>query len=434
MCGASGLRSTRKMDTKSNSSPRASDGVDQHRLWQRHLEIARFGAIASGGVNRQALTVQDMAARAALVQRARVREFPICADLIGNLFITLRGTEPSLSPVLAGSHLDTQPRGGNFDGVFGVLAAFEVLEALADQSIKTRRSVQTVVWTNEEGVRFAPGMMGSGVYSGVLSLDEMLQVRDADGMTVEAALRTMSAMVTQSESVTQSHCPPHAYLEAHIEQGPILEARDTVVGVVTGIQGIRLYEVFVSGEEGHAGTVPVRVRRDALRTAVHFADELYSLLDDPDDTLRFTIGRFSVEPGGRSTIPGAVQFNIDLRHPLTSELDNAEQRLMMAAASATHGRCQIEVRRVLARDPTIFDVTIGEIIEESARHNKFSTMRLPSGAGHDAMMLSRLCPTGMIFIPCEGGVSHNVREAASAEHMAAGAKVLADVIQRLASE
>jgi N-carbamoyl-L-amino-acid hydrolase len=411
----------------------ASRSVQEQRLWQRHLEIARFGAIAPAGVNRQALTAEDMAARAALVRWARARGFSICTDHIGNLFITLEGTEPALAPVLTGSHLDTQPRGGHFDGVFGVLAAFEVLEAFADLGIKMPRSVQAVIWTNEEGVRFAPGLMGSGVYSGALSLDQMLRVRDADGVSVAEALQSLSAIVTQSESGTQPGSPPHAYLEAHIEQGPILESQGAVVGIVTGIQGIRLYEVCVSGEEGHAGTVPASARRDALRASIHLADQLYLSLDDPSDTLRFTIGRFSVEPGGRSTIPAAVQFNIDLRHPLTTVLDDAEQRLMAAVANAANGRCSVAIQRVLARDPTLFDANIGRMIEKSAHRNKFAAMSLPSGAGHDAMMFPPLCPTGMIFIPCKGGVSHSVREAATADHMAAGTKVLADVIQQLAS-
>jgi beta-ureidopropionase / N-carbamoyl-L-amino-acid hydrolase len=412
----------------------ASTGVQAERLWSRHVQMSQFGRICDGGVNRQALTREEVDARGQLLGWARERGFRVAVDAIGNLFITRAGREPNLSSIMTGSHLDTQPAAGNFDGAYGVLAGFEVLEALSDLGITTRRSVQTTVWTNEEGVRFAPGLMGSGVFTGSLALTQMLQSRAPDGVSVAEALTGLERILRPGDERLQHVPAPHTYIEAHIEQGPVLEERGVAVGVVTGIQGIRLYEVEVTGEEGHAGTVPVGARKDALRAAVRLSNSLYAEFADPGEETRFTIGRFTVAPGGRSTIPGRVEFSIDLRHPELSVLEIAERKTIDTIDECNGRPCAASVTRVLARKPTYFAPHVIELISAESRRLELPHLHLPSGAGHDAMMLSDACPTGMIFVPCKEGISHSVRESARKEDLAAGARVLANVLQKLAMQ
>lgn len=409
---------------------RIADSVQADRLWRRLMAMARLGATAKGGVNRQALSAEDAAARNLLAGWAAERGFTTFADAIGNIFVRREGREPDLGPVLTGSHLDTQPTGGRFDGAYGVLAAFEVLEALDDAGIATRRPVIAVAWTNEEGNRFQPGCMGSGVFARQYDLDTMRAVADRDGVTIAQALSAVEAHAPLARREGAGF-PAAAYLEAHIEQGPILESCGHTIGAVTLIQGIRRFQVEVLGEEAHAGTTPLRRRKDALKAAAQIVGALETALDDPADVLRFTVGRFETFPGSPSTVPGRVSFMIDLRHPDPSTL-RAKGDGIAAIASAHARGCAVTVSEIANVAPTPFGREVVDLVRETAAGLGYRTMEMISGAGHDAMHLAKACPTGMIFVPCLNGVSHNEAESATKEDLAAGTRVLAETVATLA--
>ena len=410
---------------------KASAAVRETRLWQRHREMAKLGATAKGGVNRQALSAEDIAARKLLTSWATARGFSVSTDAIGNLFVRRAGEENDAAPVMTGSHMDSQPTGGRFDGIYGVLAGFEVLEALEDAGIRTRRPVEVVAWMNEEGSRFPVGAMGSAVFAGRLALDKALAVRDPKGVTVAAALaETLAAApVPRRDGVGG---PVAAYVEAHIEQGPRLEADRKTIGVVTAIQGSRRYAVEVTGEEAHAGTTPRAARKDALSAAVAIVSALEKLMEDPTDTVRFTVGRFEVFPGSPNTVPGRVYFTIDFRHPDLAVLDERGGRI--AAAATAHARgCAVSVSPLTDVPPTIFATPVVDLVRDCTARLGLPYMDMPSGAGHDAMHIATLCPAGMIFVPCERGISHNEAENATPSDLAAGCRVLAEALATLAS-
>ncbi len=406
--------------------------VREDRLWQRHAEMAKLGGTPKGGVNRQALSAEDAAARNLLGSWAKARGFAIFTDAIGNLFVRREGTDDKARPVLSGSHMDSQPTGGRFDGMYGVLAAFEALEALEDAGVKTRRPVMAVAWTNEEGSRFQPGAMGSAVFAGHNKLDEMLQVKDWKGVVLKDALaETLKAAPAPLRDGPPGF-PLDFYVEAHIEQGPRLENEKKTIGVVTAIQGSRRYIVETVGEEAHAGTTPRSARKDAFAAALRIAQAMYEATTDKDDTLRFTIGRVDVSPGSPNTVPGKAVFTIDMRHPGEAMLEAHEAKL--AAIVATHGApCAAGMERVTAVAPTIFDSEVIDLVRAKANALNLTNMDMPSGAGHDAMHIARLCPTAMIFVPCERGISHNEIENATPQDLAAGARVLAEVMAELAN-
>ncbi|MYF07946.1 MAG: hydantoinase/carbamoylase family amidase, partial [Rhodospirillaceae bacterium] len=357
--------------------------------------------------------------------------FTASVDAIGNLFIRRAGAQPTSDPVVAGSHLDSQPTGGNFDGVFGVLAALEVLEAANDAGVVTGRPLELVVWTNEEGARFQPATMGSAVHAGALQLETVLASRDSDGVTVEQALAgTLEAAPVQVRRDFRS--PMAAYVEAHIEQGPVLESTGNTIGVVTGIQGLRWFQVEVGGEEAHAGTTPRSNRRDALAAAVAMVTKLQALMFDESDTVRFTVGRFEVAPNSPNTIPGRVVFTIDFRHPDQDILTRLGDRVEPVCRAEARD-CTVKVVETMNAPPTEFDPDIRDLIRSAARRQALPHMDMTSGATHDAKFMAGLCPSGMIFVPCEAGVSHNEAENASAADLAAGARVLAEVAIRLAN-
>src|SRR6266404_9476305 len=282
------------------SSGTAASAVREDRLWQRHVDMAKLGSTPRGGVNRQALSAEDAAARNQLMGWARERGFEIFTDAIGNLFVRRDGSDPTALPVMSGSHMDSQPTGGRFDGMYGVLAAFEALEALEDAGVKTKRPVLAVAWTNEEGSRFQPGAMGSAVFAGHNKLDEMLLVKDWKGVVLKDALAETLQAAPASMRAGKPGFALDGYVEAHIEQGPRLENERTTIGVVTAIQGSRRYIVEILGEEAHAGTTPRAARKDAYLAATRIAAAMYDATTDADDTLRFTIGRVDVLPQHRA--------------------------------------------------------------------------------------------------------------------------------------
>src|SRR5882672_1421803 len=310
-----------------------ANAVREDRLWQRHADMAKLGGTPKGGVNRQALSPEDAAARNLLASWATARGFSIFTDAIGNLFVRREGSEPAALPVLSGSHMDSQPTGGRFDGMYGVLAAFEALEALEAAGVRTRRPVVAVAWTNEEGSRFQPGAMGSAVCAGRNKLEDMLAVRDWDGMALSDALADTMKAAPAPMREGKPGFALDGYVEVHIEQGPRLENERKIIGVVTGIQGSRRYIVEVQGEEAHAGTTPRAARKDAFAAATHIAAAMYEATTDTADTLRFTIGRVEVHPGSPNTVPGKATFTIDMRHPQDAVLEAHEKKLREIVAS-----------------------------------------------------------------------------------------------------
>ena len=415
------------------NQPRAlAEHISESRLWQFMMDLAQFGATANGGVNRQALSEEDVAARNHVIRWAQEQGFAAFQDEIGNLFVRREGSEPRLAAVLTGSHLDSQPKGGRFDGAFGVAAGLEVLRAMNDAAVVTRRPIEVVAWTNEEGSRFSPGAMGSSIFARVRDLAAMLDVRDSGGILLRDALKATLAGTTATSRKTDG-VKFHCYLEAHIEQGPMLEEAGLSIGVVTGIQGIGRLAVDIVGEEAHAGTVPRRARKDALSCAVAIVSALERALSDEDDVLRFTVGRFEVFPGSPNTVPGRVYFTVDMRHPDDEILRTARDRIREVAMTAAN-RCSVTVTDISHVSPTIFSDDMVGLVSRSADMLGYKQMRIPSGAGHDAMHLAKICPTGMLFIPCLRGISHNEAESITSEHAAAGTRVLAEAVFALAKE
>ncbi|WP_225769062.1 M20 family metallo-hydrolase [Inquilinus sp. Marseille-Q2685] len=401
------------------------------RLLRRLDELAAFGATPAGGVDRQALSQPEIAARRYVLDIAAGRGFRSFVDPIGNLFLRREGTDPSLPPVVAGSHLDSQPRGGRYDGALGVMAALECLEAIDDAGLIHRPPVEVVAWTNEEGSRFAPGAMGSMAYSGARPLAELLASRDAEGIAVADALPAALAATPEAEPRPLG-APLAAYLELHIEQGPVLEAEGIPVGIVTGIQGARWLEVTVSGEAGHAGTTPEAFRKDAFVAAQRIIAELRAALADPEDRTRFTIGRFALHPGSVNTIPAEATFSIDLRHPEEDRLDALETAVRSIVAERA-APCRAVIRPLLTIPGRRFPDRITGLCAEAVRECGFPERRLVSGAFHDAQFIAGICPSGMIFVPCRGGISHNEAEHVEPEHAVAGTRVLLAALLRLAA-
>jgi N-carbamoyl-L-amino-acid hydrolase len=405
--------------------------IDEQRLWERHMAMGKIGATPKGGVNRQAFSPADGQARQLLITWARELGFEVSIDAIGNLYIRRQGTEAEAAPVLTGSHLDSQPTGGKFDGAYGVLAGFEVLQAMQHAGITTKRPVEVVTWSNEEGSRFQPGCMGSAVFTGKQHIGDFLSATDKDGVTVGEALQTTLA-VTPDLPRRPSGLAVAAYIEAHIEQGPLLEAADIPIGVVTGIQGSRRYTVDVLGEEAHAGTAPLKTRKDALKAAAAMVGALEGVMADDTDTVRFTIGRFDVQPGSPNTVPSRVFFTIDFRHPEPDVIDRLTRQIDPVCQAHARG-CQVIVMQISNTSPTHFGSDIVNIVRQHASRLDLKHMDIFSGAGHDAMLMANVCPTGMIFVPCEKGISHNEAENARPADLAAGARVLAECLVDLAN-
>ncbi len=410
---------------------KAAQAVDRERLWRRHEIMARFGARPDGGVNRAALSPEDIAARAALIGWAEALGLEFAVDDIANLYLRRPGRDAGASPVLTGSHMDSQPAGGRFDGIYGVLAGLEALEAMAAAGVTTKRPVELAAWTNEEGGRYAPGAMGSAVFTGDRKLSEFQNLADAEGIGFMDALRETLA-ATPGLARRPFGFPAAAYIEAHIEQGPRLEMTGTTIGVVSGIQGARWFEVTVSGESAHAGTTPLAVRRDALRETVAVIQALQELMADPEDVVRFTVAKVEVEPNTPNSIASRVTFSIDFRHPDAATLGRLGDRIARVAESAVSS-CTVAIRETLTHSPCVFDPEVVATIDRSAEALGISHMDLPSGAFHDARFLGAVCPTGMIFVPCEKGISHNPAENAKPDDLAAGARVLAASLVELAN-
>ncbi|WP_313683414.1 M20 family metallo-hydrolase [Pantoea sp.] len=394
------------------------------RLWQRLMQMAQIGAIPGEGVNRQALSREEEESWQLMQHWAQESQLETCGDAAGNLFVILPGVDRQAAPLLLGSHLDSQPTGGRFDGVYGVLAALEVLTVLRESGWQPRCDVVAVSWMNEEGARFAPGMMGSSWFAGARDLAAIHAVADASGVTVGEALAAIRQRMPLP--VWRGTWPPAAYLEAHIEQATVLEKNGATIGVVSGIQGKVTWQVTLHGERGHAGTVPMKERRDVLRSFTRIAQQLYQVTGDADPEVMFTIGRVEMLPNAPSVIPDNLTFRIDLRHPqepmLTALAAQIEQIMNALAAP-----CQVAISRLSEAAPNTFDPRLQQMIAGSARERGYPAMPLLSAAGHDARYLAAICPAAMIFIPCRAGISHAPEEWSEPEQVCAGAQVLLDV-------
>lgn len=403
--------------------------VDGGRLWGRLMALARFGGGPDGAVDRQALTRIEIAARAELVRWARALGLEPATDAAANLFLRLPGSEPDLPPVLAGSHADTQPNGGRFDGAYGVVAALEAVNAFRDAGIVPRRTIEVVAWTNEEASRFAPGMTGSTAFAAGTLADAVAEIRDADGIRLGDALAEVLAADIGLLRLPLGR-PVAAYVEAHIEQGPVLEREGLPVGIVSGIQGTRRYRVRVAGEAAHAGTAERRERRDALMAAVRMVAAIDAAALEPDD-VKLTVGLFRVSPNAPSVVPAEVVFSIDLRHPDDAIVARVDARIR-AIVEAAAGPCTATLRQI-QHDPSLeFPQTLRDLVAGAARDLGITHRTLASAAGHDARHLHGVCPTAMIFVPCRAGISHNPAEWAEPADLTAGARVLTETLWRLA--
>jgi N-carbamoyl-L-amino-acid hydrolase len=408
----------------------AASHVSQARLWERHMRMARHGATAAGGVNRQALSSAESAAWLELMAWAREAGLAASTDPAGNLFLRLEGSDPHGVPVLTGSHLDSQPTGGKFDGVYGVLAGLEAVQAIIASGRRPSRPIEVVAWMNEEGSRFVPGMMGSSAFAGAAPLERFLPARDADGHVFADGLAALHAAFP-ALPLRELGRPVAAYIEAHIEQGPLLERAGTTIGVVTGIQGKRTFKVDVRGEEAHAGTAGRHERKDALLAAVRMIASLDEAMRDAKDIVKFTVGRLDVVPNAPSVVAGGASFSIDLRHPDAGVLTALGNRI--PEICALHAApCTVAVRELTSAMPLDFPAGMTRLVRTHCDALGISCMDIYSAAGHDARYLHGICPTGMIFVPCKDGISHNEAEWAEAEDLAAGARVLAEVLVELA--
>ncbi len=398
--------------------------IDGKRLWDSLREMARIGATEKGGNCRLALTDLDRESRELFVRWAEEAGCTTGFDAMGNLFARRPGRDPDMAPVMTGSHLDSQPTGGKFDGAYGVLAGLEVLRSLNDHGIETDAPVEVVVWTNEEGSRFAPAMIGSGAFAGVFDLDYAQGRSDADGVTIGAELDRIGY---KGEGCGDR--PVGAYFEAHIEQGPILEAEEKTIGVVTGAQGQRWYEVTLTGQEAHAGPTPMARRKDAVVGASQLVQAINKIGHDFQPDACTTVGMLQVHPNSRNVIPGSVWLTVDLRHPDDARLAEMDRAFRQAAEAAAEGAgLTVVIEEIWHFGATPFDETCVAAVRAGAERYGHSHRDIVSGAGHDAVYMARVAPTGMIFVPCEDGISHNEIENATPEHLTAGCEVLMHAI------
>jgi N-carbamoyl-L-amino-acid hydrolase len=395
--------------------------VNEGRLWSSLMEMAKIGATPKGGVCRLTLTDEDRRARDLFVRWCREAGCTVTVDKMGNVFGRRAGRDPSRPPVMAGSHIDSQPTGGKFDGIYGVMAALEAVRSMNDLGVTTDAPIEIVSWTNEEGSRFPPCMIGSGVFTGVFDLAFGHGAADVDGKTMREELARIGYLGDRPET---GHAVA-AYFEAHIEQGPILDAERKTIGVVTGALGQRWFDAVLTGRESHAGPTPMHLRRDALVGAARMVLEVNRIGHAHLPDACSTVGSLRVHPNSRNVIPGQVAFTVDLRHSSDARLASMVAALR-EALDRTARELQLEATLAPTADfPAVaFDAGCVGAVRASASALGFTHRDIVSGAGHDAIFLARVAPTGMIFIPCEGGISHNEIESATPADCAAGCDVL----------
>jgi N-carbamoyl-L-amino-acid hydrolase len=395
--------------------------IDGARLWNSLMALAKIGATPKGGVCRLALTDLDRQGRDCVVGWLRDAGCMIDVDRVGNIFAIRAGRRSGQPVVLTGSHIDTQPSGGKFDGNFGVLAGLEVIRTLADANVTTESGVGVAIWTNEEGSRFIPVMGGSGAFAGVFPVEQLLAQRDVDGIAFGDALERIG----YAGNAPVGGRAVDAYFEAHIEQGPILEREGRTIGVVTGALGQRWYDCVWTGQDAHAGPTPMEARHDALRAAAQLVEAVHALAVRHGPEGRGTVGFVQVKPNSRNVIPGRVAMSVDLRHPDDDALRSMDGELRAAAARiARDVSVACDLRQVDQFPSSRFDSRCVGAVRAATEALGLSCREMPSGAGHDAIYVARVAPTAMIFVPCKDGISHNEIEDARPEHLEAGANVL----------
>lgn len=393
--------------------------INPGRLWQSLMDLARIGATDKGGVRRLTLTDEDRRGRDQFVAWCKQAGMSVEVDGIGNIFGRRPGAEPGALPVAVGSHLDSQPSGGKFDGAYGVMAGLEIVRTLNDAGVRTRAPIEVAAWTNEEGSRFVPTMMGSGVFAGVHPLGEVLNQKDVEGVSVRDAL---------SQIGYAGEAKPHklgAYFEAHIEQGPVLEQTGTTIGVVQGALGQRWFDVAITGQDSHAGPTPMETRKDALLAASRLVLEVNRIATGFPDNARGTVGFMQVRPNSRNVVPGEVRMTVDLRNAkdatLTAMAEELKKGIFLIEKET---RTEIALKEVVYFPPSEFAPDLVASVREGSKAFGYSHRDIVSGAAHDAVYMARIAPTAMVFVPCEGGISHNEIENARPEDIAAGCNVL----------
>jgi beta-ureidopropionase / N-carbamoyl-L-amino-acid hydrolase len=403
--------------------------IDSARLWGTIHETAQFGATPKGGVRRLTLSAEDKLVRDWFRRACEEAALEVHVDALGSMFGLRRGKDMSKLPVGLGSHLDTQPTGGKYDGVLGTLAALEVVRTLNDAGIETEAPICIVNWTNEEGSRFAPAMMASAAYVGDFTTDDILSRRDHDGVTVGEALdaigyRGVTPVGTQKLG---------SFVELHIEQGPILEAENKIIGVVDSGQGVLWYDGKILGFESHAGSTPMPLRRDALATLSEIVLAVESIAKQHGPNAVGTVGEAVIAKPSRNVIPGEIAFTVDCRSSDDAIMDALDRDLRAAIKEiAARRKVEATLDLVWRKPPTHFDPKLVDAVENAASALGFSHRRITSGAGHDACNLNTVIPTAMVFVPCKDGVSHNELEDATQTDCAAGANVLMHTVLALA--
>jgi N-carbamoyl-L-amino-acid hydrolase len=397
--------------------------IDGARLWGELMETAAIGATQKGGICRLTLTDLDRQVRDWFKARAEKLGCTVTVDSMGAMFARRPG-RADIPPIAMGSHLDTQPTGGKFDGVLGVLSALEALRTLVEAGYETYAPIEVINWTNEEGARFQPSMVASGVFAGAFEADWASGRRDAAGTTFAEALQSIGYRGPQ-------RCGEHplsAFFELHIEQGPLLEVEDKTIGIVTGIQGIRWFEATIRGEDRHTGTTPMHLRKNALIGAARLVERVDAIARAHAQAVG-TVGRLEVKPNSPNVVPGEVFFTADLRHPDAAMLDAMQEAWTAAGyAVADELGLEVEIAKILDQPPVRFDADCIGCVREGARQMGFAAREIVSGAGHDAGYVSRVAPSAMVFVPCRDGISHNEAEYATPEHCAAGAQVLLQAV------
>jgi len=402
--------------------------IEKKRLWSTLETHSKIGATPEGGLCREALTEADREGRDLFALWCRDAGMDVRVDALGNMFALRSGTDDSLPPVGMGSHLDTQPSGGRFDGVLGVLGGLEVVRALNDADLVTRRPIVLINWTNEEGSRFVPSMIGSGVYAGLFDAGTMLAQQDSEGVRLEDALEAIGYAGTEPVGSPKLH----AFIELHIEQGPILEQRGMDVGVVIASQGMSWNEVTIIGRTAHAGTTPMKLRLDPMMAASRLIVRAFERAHHTSAACT-TIGSIRTTPASHSTVPKTVTFLLDVRHPEDEVLEELLHAFDNDADQERSRGFSVDRGEFGGAAGKPFDPTCVNNIRAAVTEAGYSHCDIISGAGHDAVYVNGVCPTGMIFVPCKGGVSHHPSESITAEQAFKGADVLLRTMLRLAS-
>jgi N-carbamoyl-L-amino-acid hydrolase len=399
--------------------------IDSRRLWDCLMDMARIGATPKGGVRRLTLTDVDRRGREHFRAMCEAAGLTVRVDAIGNMFARRPGRDPARLPVLMGSHLDSQPSGGKFDGALGVIAGLEVMRTLNDLNVVTEAPIELVNWTDEEGSRFGHSLMGSGVWAGVYALEKAYGLKDTEGVSVAEALDGIG----YRGSEPARPFPADAYFELHIEQGPILEREAKQIGIVTGAQAQVWYDAVIVGQDAHAGTTPPSARKDALVAAARVIDLVDRMMRARGEDGRGTVGQLHVLPNSRNVVPGEVRFSVEFRHPSEAEVAKLDAEFQPAAeAIARAGHVSLQLTKLFTLPAQPFDSGCVELVRQAAARLGLPARDIVSGAGHDACYVARHVPTAMIFTPCKDGLSHNEAESIEPEEAAAGCQVLLEAV------